>query len=268
MDIDLNEYEFIGYTSDRKRRYRRKDRQTAFKEPNNVIGDVDLTQRNYAMTAYERRYATQTDWIPEYVGQYAISDIGEIVRAPHKTAREASVNKLDLKVHENKLGAPAVDLKMVPTYLAVLVLRTFCRYEKRYEIPFHKDGNRWNYALDNLEWRHYSHTNDNHKKWYATMWKKDEDNINYKPNPHAGKRFKEGVEVIEEPPTIIIPIRKALPGPRYATKLAIGNGKSITTGGKCKALPPPKKADEPTDEPSSEFISKDDWNNRFGDDAA
>lgn len=265
MDIDINDFEFIGFTSEGKRRYKRKVKETTFKVPHRDINTLDLNARNYEAVPYVRKYATQSDWIPGFVDQYAITDIGEIVRTPHKTAREASVGKLDLRVTENKLGAPAVDLKYVPHYIAVLVLRTFCRYENRYEIPFHKDGNRWNYCLDNLEWRHYQKTDAAHCKAYAVMWKKDEDNVNYKPDPFAGKVFKEGV-VVEEtrvevditPQTIVV---KRLPKRDYIGRIAIGKGKSISGSNKPKTLPPPKAANETVDEPDVEFIPKQDWDN-------
>jgi hypothetical protein len=264
MDIDINDFEFIGFTSDGKRRYKRKVKETTFKVPHRDIFNFEST--NYQVVPFKRKEPKLTCWIPEYIGQYQIDDLGNVTRSEGRTYRKANVSDREM-VSSGKMGAPAVTLKHKTEFVSVLVLRAFCRYENRYEIPFHKDGNMFNHALENLEWRDFRQTDSKHHKEFAEMIGRHCDMDNYVEHKYAGKRFNDGVLMPDEVPeetAVVVKTNniKRLPNRGYIGRIATGHGKSVAVGNKPKALPPPKAANQTPDETVVEIISKEDWDNR------
>ena len=100
--------------------------------------------------------------IEGYEGLYEVSDDGFV-----RSLDRHSVKGRVLRPHNSGRGYPAVALckegKARTTYVHTLVANTFIPKPMSPEklIVNHKDGNKWNNSVDNLEWVSYS-TNNTH----------------------------------------------------------------------------------------------------------
>lgn len=102
--------------------------------------------------------------ISGYEGLYEVSDEG-LVRSVDRRISGRSIKGRILSAHNSGKGYPAVALSkngiVRTTYVHMLVANTFINKPNSIAklVVNHKDGNKWNNTVDNLEWVSYSQNN-------------------------------------------------------------------------------------------------------------
>ena len=94
---------------------------------------------------------------------YFISSFGYVFRREHvfttKNGHQHTLSNLVLTRYIDSLGYWAVDIKGVANRLHRLLAKAFIPNPEDKATVNHKDGNKWNMSLDNLEWATQSENN-------------------------------------------------------------------------------------------------------------
>lgn len=135
--------------------------------------------------------------IPGYEGLYQASNLGKI-RSMHYRNKNSN-NIKELKARNNNKGYFKVNLNGKNIYIHTLIAKTFISNENNYKEINHKDGNKENNCIDNLEWCNHKdnmiHASKNlkkcgSKKVKCTNIKTGETKIYYSMNSAKKDGFK------------------------------------------------------------------------------
>lgn len=87
-----------------------------------------------------------------YEGLYQVSNLGRIKSLPRKTKNQFGKKELIMKQIYDKYGYKVISIKGKTKKVHRIVAEAFLKNINNYPIVNHKDGNKANNKVDNLEW--------------------------------------------------------------------------------------------------------------------
>ena len=124
----------------------------------------------------------------DYGDYYEVSNLGEIRNAKTKRIRKQNISQTGYYVFSGTLG----DRSKKKTFrVHKAVAETFIPNPNNLPVTNHKDGNKLNNCVDNLEWCTYAENTQHAYKYNLAAAKQGEDNPNAKLNNESVQYIRE-----------------------------------------------------------------------------